>query len=1168
MTNPWRYRTTQDKLKVFVSSRIQECSEERSVVQDAIISLSHQPVLFEHLGAKSYAPRDLYLSRLQDSQAMVAIYRSGYGYIDSANGMNISGIEDEFLFAKRQGIESLFYVRRSAEDRDPRLSALIKKIESGPYTVSYYDDPQQLRDRVRDDLTALITDKFLRADTQRQALQEDSTNVLLRTTHRAGIIISREAVIDELRARSQESPILCLNGPPGIGKTTLSAQFTEAEGAVFVRVSGLAPIDVFNVCTNALRGRNSSDAKDYSTLESSRLALASAWAQVSSVTLVVDECNFIPELIDALSAGGDVSIEKRLIFTTREPSTDFPNFQVPSLTQSESKKLLHGANIPAEAVSDLIKLGNPLQLHQALLRLKFGSGTTSFEHIEGSAGEILRYLALSNTPLSAEDLLQLRSNDNDSIEALYADIKQLGPLVDDTARGFRLMHSETALNIDIELRKSPQRYRFFINRLVRLFEDARDFRRVYEFTARLNDGSERKYAAAAIRQAVWLGDWRSGVKLIEKLLEQALDEESKSEAFHLMLSLVYPLELMGDVQRALEVLEKAQSLADTLGSSAQLTIEEARISSRARRGLSIEDVDALKNLYRRYGEESKQWDQARIGLELSAIYIAAKEFEQAREILLPTLTTFEEVGDDYGIDLTQRNLASALSAIPGYEEEAERLMRVIQERASDESDTRRQRAWLCNILTRRLRRAERYEEAEALAKEAIEIGADLADESVRAINLINLGNNYRDQERPQEAIEAYHAAAVAAQSCGRRDIEADSSRLIAGIFNDFEIYKVNDRRQQARTYAQHAIGLLRGTLNHDGRAHALLELADAQSALGEKADAAKAFFDAARDFARVPDEKACYHSLALGSHLALPDHPEMYIECLADVLGMERPDSEETLGDQFIALIVPMIERSPRGALMPQLSEHLHQIWSHLPKVMRAAFVSTVFTLVQNFARDNKGNFEPWRILYTGIVLSSMLKETANPFLHSRLVRLMTLNVEDLFARQEGASQIWTVVLSLGRRVVITISTLDDTPETALASSALAMFIKAFEDELNRELIGSGASIDELDIEIGHIDHFSEEIRRMADSTLGLTETLRKQACAITRPSDFGSNYPTWIVLSPTFNEEILFGEGRGGSLQVLFGFTLIEITFQLLRGQVDIETIRPKVVSLVRKTI
>jgi len=55
MTNPWSYRTTQDKLRVFVSSRIQECSEERIVVQDAIGSLYHQPIVFEHLGAKSHA---------------------------------------------------------------------------------------------------------------------------------------------------------------------------------------------------------------------------------------------------------------------------------------------------------------------------------------------------------------------------------------------------------------------------------------------------------------------------------------------------------------------------------------------------------------------------------------------------------------------------------------------------------------------------------------------------------------------------------------------------------------------------------------------------------------------------------------------------------------------------------------------------------------------------------------------------------------------------------------------------------------------------------------------------------------------------------------------------------------------------------------------------------
>ena len=126
MTKPWAYRNTQDKLKIFVSSRLEECKDERSAASGAITALNHQPVLFEHIGARPYPPRDLYLSRLRDSQVMVAIYRSGYGYI--ANEMDISGLEDEFRHAKAWGIDTLFYVKREIEDRSPRLAAMIKEI--------------------------------------------------------------------------------------------------------------------------------------------------------------------------------------------------------------------------------------------------------------------------------------------------------------------------------------------------------------------------------------------------------------------------------------------------------------------------------------------------------------------------------------------------------------------------------------------------------------------------------------------------------------------------------------------------------------------------------------------------------------------------------------------------------------------------------------------------------------------------------------------------------------------------------------------------------------------------------------------------------------------------------------------------------------------------------
>jgi len=247
MTKPWTYRQTQDKLRIFVSSRLQECKAERAIAQDAINSINHQPILFEHLGARPYLARDLYLSRLRDSQAMIAIYRSGYGYVDTANSMTISGLEEEYRFATKQGIPTLNYVQRPSGDRDSRLAAMINEIESTS-TLSFYTEPPELADRIRDDLTALITGRYLGGDLQQQVLRETSTDILARTQVRTGTLLVREGLVRELAIRSGTSSMVCVYGPAGIGKTTLVAQFAERTGAAFVRVAGLSPKELFAAC--------------------------------------------------------------------------------------------------------------------------------------------------------------------------------------------------------------------------------------------------------------------------------------------------------------------------------------------------------------------------------------------------------------------------------------------------------------------------------------------------------------------------------------------------------------------------------------------------------------------------------------------------------------------------------------------------------------------------------------------------------------------------------------------------------------------------------------------------------------------------------------------------------------------------------------------------------
>ena len=56
-------RTPDQRLRVFVSSTLQELSAERAAVSEAVRAIRLTPVMFE-LGARPHPPRDLYRAYL------------------------------------------------------------------------------------------------------------------------------------------------------------------------------------------------------------------------------------------------------------------------------------------------------------------------------------------------------------------------------------------------------------------------------------------------------------------------------------------------------------------------------------------------------------------------------------------------------------------------------------------------------------------------------------------------------------------------------------------------------------------------------------------------------------------------------------------------------------------------------------------------------------------------------------------------------------------------------------------------------------------------------------------------------------------------------------------------------------------------------------------------
>lgn len=1166
MTKPWQYKNTQDKLSVFVSSRLKECSDERAVVKKAIISLNHTPVLFEHLGAKSYSARDLYLSRLKDSQVMVAIYRLGYGYIDKKNDMTISGLEDEYQFAKKENIDILAYVSKEKNGREEKLQTLLSDISS-ELAISNYDVPENLHNRVRDDVTALVTEKFITASVNYSgAMLETPEEILNKTAKASGVIVLRRKIITDITNKLVNTPILCVHGEAGIGKTTISAQIAKEIKTVFLRATDLSPKELFSACSDLLNGKSLIEKTPYVTLEGARLALASAWAESSYKTLVIDECDYIQELIDALSLGETITSSKNLLYTSRTPSNIYENIEMPKLNSKEATELFENSPWRSEIDKRDVVESSPLSIQSQLMR-RNGDSYSVAKNIKGTSGEILKYLALSPIPLSAEHLLTLRSDENYTIDNLESDIKELGAIVDDSPRGYRLMHTETASSIVIKIKESHQLYRFFLNRLVLLMEELKNYRHAYELAFELDERKSEKYIDRAIRDAMQLGDWHFVSPLIERLISKSDTTDSKSEVFYLMISLLYPLELMGKLEKANEILTRAKLLVVELGEKEALSLEEVELGSRIRRAMLTSDIDALLKIYQHYAENKMFWNQARVGTELSAIYIASKNYHEAEKILRPTLVTFKELGDEYGIDIAEKNLASALLEIPEKKHEAESLIASINKNINENIDNRRQRAWLCNVNTRLLRAEKKYDEAKQMALEAFDIAKELGDVSLQALNQLNLGNIYRDSNDPFKAIDIYNNSASLAKVCVRNDIEADAYRLIAGIYND--LYDDEEPKyeyaENAKDYSQHAVDLVRNTISYESFIGASLELSDALKKLKQTEIAIKILFEAASAARLHQDEEQFSRLINHAVDTSLPDYVDFYLYGIALSLDEEYTDPEQSYSDRFLKLFIPIMEKAPKASLIHLLGHHLGVVWGKLPPLIRKGFLNVILDDFDDFAGRMNTKEGSWRILYSAIVIASMLKDTTLPYAHHKLARSISSNVDDVFLREEGdGSIVWTIVLELDQRVTVSIFSLDTTPASNLAAFSLSMFMKAFENDL-LSLIGGEVSINELTINIAL---FSEMPKDLRESTIAidLRNSIENQHCVVTRPVTFKENMPTMVILGSSFTDDIFSSNNFSNSLAQLFGFTLVEITHQLLHGEVEMDTIASKVISLVRK--
>jgi hypothetical protein len=151
-----------ERLRVFVSSKMQELAPERQALKAALDALKVDAWVFEQdAGARPVSIERPFLEEVEAADLYIGLFWKGYGDYTIK----------EYEHARNVGKDCLIYEKRAALNgqRDPRLQAFLDRlgnVETG-LTIKWFDDPLQLSEAIKDDIQRLQAEIYRKRGTPR-----------------------------------------------------------------------------------------------------------------------------------------------------------------------------------------------------------------------------------------------------------------------------------------------------------------------------------------------------------------------------------------------------------------------------------------------------------------------------------------------------------------------------------------------------------------------------------------------------------------------------------------------------------------------------------------------------------------------------------------------------------------------------------------------------------------------------------------------------------------------------------------------------------------------------------------------------------------------------------------------------------------------------------------
>jgi uncharacterized protein DUF4062/AAA domain-containing protein len=754
--------TPDQRVRVFVSSTLNELAEERTAVRQAISDLRLNPVVFES-GARPYPPRSVYSASIDQSHVYVGIFWQSYGWV--APDMKISGIEDEYNLSENK--PRLVYVKAAPQGRDPRLAHLLERITSEA-KVCYrpFASIDELVEFVKDDLVLLLSERFeLTIRSHESPAPPSYLQSTKREVDQHGII-AREAVTSAFKRMLDTSRRVVVHGEPGAGKTVLLASVGEESDAIYISLRNKTVQQVCSHLANHLMVRRNQFPRMLPSEDDARAALQEQLAN-SNAVIFIDDADQNASVTQAL-LGLDF-FDCKVAFATRV--IDAPlyqglaRFEIPRFERTEIETYLqsHGVSLGPGEFQTLVSAsnGNPLYLfYFTQYQISpLPEGLASYQEalwsrLTAPQQEVMSLLSLAITQLDAgelHDILRESQAQTSAMETLQI-IESTSPLIRNTAEGYEFFHP------------------YFEEYVRSVIEDAElgtiYHRRLGEFAGRRNwvvsaayhylragDPRLEEFLWEGARAAALRGSWRLAEELICRQIEWAQhhhDQNKEAQARHLLAEQYLEL---GLYRKAQDELAEAQKLYEALGNeewkelvvleSSMLLIEDGRAE---------ETVTYLVSAVEKYRDEDPV-KEAVTQINLSYAYIRLSKYREGADSARRALELFTNQNDERGIYTSLLNLAGCIGRLGDNELQRTYANQLLE--ASDKGGLLRLKAAGLNLLASAQRRLHDPASAQHNLEKCIEICQTLGSVDLELLNIGNLGNALRDQGLSEKAESAY-----------------------------------------------------------------------------------------------------------------------------------------------------------------------------------------------------------------------------------------------------------------------------------------------------------------------------------------------------------------------------------------------------------------------------